>query len=49
MERAFKTMTSSGAMNIAFGIVVLLVGITAGIISIINGARLMMHRNELTF
>lgn len=49
MERAYKTMTSSGAMNIAFGIVVLIIGITAGIISIVNGARLMMHRNELTF
>lgn len=49
MERAYKTMTSAGAMNIAFGIVVLVVGFAAGIISIINGARLIAHRKELTF
>lgn len=49
MERAYKTMTSAGAMNIAFGIVVCIIGLTAGIISVVNGARLMMHRNELTF
>lgn len=49
MERAYKTMTSAGAMNIAMGIVVICVGLATGIISVINGARLMMHRNELTF
>ncbi|MEE1085739.1 MAG: hypothetical protein U0L05_00985 [Schaedlerella sp.] len=49
MERAYKTMTSSGAMNIAFGIVVVVIGLAAGIISVVNGARLMMHRNDLTF
>lgn len=49
MERAYKTMTLTGAMNIALGIVVICVGLATGIISVINGARLLMHRNELTF
>ena len=49
MERAYKTMTSSGGMNIAFGIVMIVIGITSGVITIVNGARLLQHRGEITF
>lgn len=49
MERAYKTMTSSGGANIALGIIMVVVGLTAGIITIVNGARLLKHRNEITF
>lgn len=49
MERAYKTMTSAGASNIALGIIMVVVGITAGVITIVNGARLLKHRNEITF
>ena len=48
MERAYKTMTSSGGMNIAFGIVMIVIGITSGVITIVNGARLLKHRGEIT-
>lgn len=49
MERAYKTMTSSGGANIALGIIMVVAGLTAGIITIVNGARLLKHRNEITF
>lgn len=49
MERAYKTMTSSGGGNIALGIIMVVVGLTAGIITIVNGARLLKHRNGITF
>ena len=49
MERAYKTMKPSGGMNIAFGIVMIVIGITSGVITIVNGARLLKHRGEITF
>lgn len=49
MERAFKTMTSAGASNIALGIIMVAVGITSGVITIVNGARLLKHRGGITF
>lgn len=49
MEKAYKNMTSAGAGNIVVGIVVLVTGLATGILTIINGARLLKHRNEITF
>ena len=49
MEKACKTMTSSGAANIAAGIVVIVAGVAAGVLTIINGARLLKNRNEIIF
>jgi hypothetical protein len=49
MERAFKTMTSAGASNIVLGIIMVTVGIATGVITIVNGARLLKHRGEITF
>lgn len=49
MERAYKTMTSAGGANIALGIIMVAVGITSGVITIVNGARLLKHRREITF
>ena len=40
MEKAYRAMKNSGAGSIAVGIIVLVVGVTAGVISIINGAGL---------
>lgn len=49
MEKAYKTMSSSGAANIAAGIVVIVAGVAAGVLTIINGARLLKNRNEIIF
>lgn len=49
MERVYKTMRNTGAASIAVGIVITAVGVTAGIIAIVNGALLLKRKSELTF
>lgn len=49
MERIYKTMRNAGAANIAVGIVIASVGLTAGIITIISGAILLKKKSEITF
>ena len=49
MEKAYLTMKNSGAGSIALGIIVLVVGITVGVLSIVSGASLMKHKREITF
>ena len=48
-EKAYKAMTFAGAANIAVGIIIVVVGVAAGIISIISGARLIKEKKGLTF
>ena len=48
-ERIYKTMTRCGAGNIALGIIVLVSGISAGILILVNGARLLKRKSEITF
>ncbi|MGI6095548.1 MAG: hypothetical protein ACOYBL_08970 [Lachnospiraceae bacterium] len=48
-EKIYKTMSKSGAGNLALGIVVLVTGITAGVLLIISGAKLIKQKYELTF
>ena len=49
MEKAHRAKKKSGAGSIAVGIIVLVVGVTAGVISIINGAGLLRHKKEIIF
>lgn len=49
MERIYKSMKNAGAANIAIGIVTLVVGVAAGIISIIAGAKLLKDKSDITF
>lgn len=48
-ERAYKTMSIAGAASIAVGIVVTVVGIAAGVIAVVCGARLLKDKKGLTF
>lgn len=48
-EKAYKTMGVSGGAGIAIGIVVMVVGVAAGVISIICGARLLKNKEGLMF
>ena len=48
-EKANKTMRWVGHANITIGVVVMVLGIAAGIISIVGGSRLLKNKNELTF
>ncbi len=49
MEKAYLTMKNSGAGSIAIGIIVLVVGVTVGVLSIVSGASLLKHKREITF
>lgn len=49
MEKAYKTMTSSGSAGIAVGIIMIVAGMAAGIVTIVNGARLLKNRKNIIF
>ena len=42
-------MGSTGAANLVLGICILIGGIASGILLIVNGARLLKNRTDLTF
>lgn len=48
-EKAYKTMTVIGAGNLVIGIIILVVGLTTGILSIVNGSRLLKAKSDLMF
>ena len=48
-EKAYKTMTNTGAGSLVLGIIILVVGVTAGILSIVNGAVLLKNKKSITF
>ncbi|WP_026890127.1 hypothetical protein [Lacrimispora aerotolerans] len=49
MERVYKTMRNVGALSLGVGIVITVIGVAAGVISIINGAFLLKRKSEITF
>ena len=49
VEKAYRSMKTVGAGNVALGIIMAVVGVTAGILTIIGGARLLRNKKELTF
>ena len=48
-EKIYKTMGSTGAASLVVGICVLTGGIAAGILLIVNGARLFKNRAKIIF
>lgn len=48
-EKIYKTMTRCGAGNVALGIVILVSGISAGVLMIISGTKLLKRKTEITF
>lgn len=49
VERVYHTMKSVGAFNIVMGILMIVSGITTGVIVITKGARLLRDKSDLTF
>lgn len=49
MEKVYRTMRNTGAGSIAIGIIILVTGISVGILSIVNGALLLKRRSDLEF
>lgn len=48
-EKVYKTMGSTGAWNIVLGVVVLVVGIAAGVMLIISGGKLLADKSKVLF
>lgn len=49
MERIYKSMKHVGAGNIALGVIIMVVGVTVGIVTIISGAKLLKDKADITF
>lgn len=49
MERAHKVMKSGGAWNIVIGVGLIVMGVGFGIISIINGGKLLKAKKDVLF
>lgn len=48
-EKIYKTMKNVGAWNITVGILLILFGISVGVLQIIHGSRLLNSKKEITF
>ena len=48
-EKTYKVMSASGACSIVLGVVSLVVGVTTGILLIIQGAKLISLKGKVTF
>ena len=48
-EKTYKLMGGTGAINITFGIVTVISGITAGVLLIVSGAKLLSGRKKILF
>ncbi len=48
-ERVHKTMTWTGALNIAVGVISIVFGLAGGVLLIVSGGKLLSDRNKLLF
>jgi hypothetical protein len=48
-ERVYKTMKSVGAFSLVMGILLIVGGIAGGVAVIVNGAKLLSAKSDLTF
>lgn len=48
-EKIYKTMGNVGALNIAVGIIMIVIGLSTGIITIVSGAYLLKKKSDITF
>ncbi|MCR5208814.1 MAG: hypothetical protein K6C99_01240 [Lachnospiraceae bacterium] len=48
-EKIYKIMKHTGGLNIALGVVSVVVGVTVGVFMIISGARLLSGKSKIMF
>ena len=46
-EHTYKVLGSTGALNIAFGVISIVIGIAAGVLLIISGAKILGSRKNV--
>lgn len=47
-EKVYKSISHMGGMNIALGVIILVVGIVSGVLMIVSGAYLLKRRYDMT-
>lgn len=48
-EKVYKTMKSTGIINVVLGIITIAFGVGTGIVFIISGARLLKKKSKVLF
>ena len=48
-EKIYKTVNSTGKLSIIFGILTIVLAIGVGVVSIVNGARLLARKSDILF
>ena len=48
-EKLFRKLKSVGVTNLVFGIIIIAFGIGTGVVMIVNGVRLLAHKQESLF
>lgn len=48
-ERIHKTMTWTGAVNVAVSVIGIIVGLASGVLLIVSGGKLLSDRKKLLF
>ena len=48
-EKLYKKVKATGALNLVFGIIVMVTGIAAGVMLIVSGAKLLAHKSDNLF
>lgn len=48
-EKLFKKLKSTGACSLVCGIIAIVVGVSTGVLLIVNGARLLSHKSNQLF
>jgi hypothetical protein len=48
-EKVYKTMGGAGALNIVLGVLMVVVGVSSGVLLLISGFKLINRRSNLTF
>lgn len=49
MEKIYKSMKNAGASSIALGVIMIVLGLTIGVLTIVNGAKLLKNKSGITF
>ena len=49
MEKVYQILKNAGGANIAVGVLIIVFGITLGVINIISGASLLRNRRNILF
>lgn len=48
-EKAYQTMKHAGAWNLVMGVLILVTGVTIGVMSLVYGGKLLKNKSEITF